>query len=362
MAKNRKSGRGAAAVTGLALGVAAGTALGAYVLAPEGGITLGSSSGAAQERDTAVSERDRAIIRADSANEIIEPLTQEIVKDALKDTPVVLAIAPDAKQEDVDAVAETLKAAGAPDGGRLNLTQKFISPEGADGLKDVVNSALPASVQLDLDRREPGRQAGQALSTVLMLDDEGGEQASGTDRKLLLESLRDGGYVEYKDGTLRPSAAVVLVTGAGQGEGKDPAFGATVLADFAEALSDSGPVVVASQPEASEKGGVLAALKAKKSNSDSLKSVAAIGDPAGRVGVVRAIVEARGGVEKPRDAASESSEAPEESESAEATGSGASEATGSADASEPAAETESAEATEPATASESEAAEPTEGA
>ena len=74
----KRSGAWSAGITGAALGIAAGTALGAYVLAPEGGIEWGGAQ-AAEERDAAIVERDSANTRADAANSVVEDLAAQRV-------------------------------------------------------------------------------------------------------------------------------------------------------------------------------------------------------------------------------------------------------------------------------------------
>ncbi|WP_295624436.1 copper transporter [uncultured Corynebacterium sp.] len=309
----RGSGRWSAGIAGAALGVAAGTALGAYVLAPEGGIEWGGAE-ASEQRDAAVAERDAANTRADAANSVVEDLAAQVVDGSLSDVPVLLVTTPDAEAESVDAMEGLLGDAGAPEVTRMALTDKFLSAEGADELKDVVTGALPAGTELDVERRDPGFQAGQALSPVLLLGDttgEGaGERAGVADRALLLGSLRDAGFIEYEDGTMRPSAAIVVVTGSGQGGGEDPAFGPRVLADFAEALSADGTVVVAGEPEAARDGGVVEVLD--NSETADVPTQAAVGDLAGRVGVVRDITERKGEPTEQTEQAEQAEPLPEE--------------------------------------------------
>lgn len=297
MAKKRRSGKFTAGVTGAALGVAAGAALGAYVLNPAGaGIDFGT--GAASERDEAVARADAQQARADEANRIIEPIVGEIVKDSLKDVPVLVIATPDATDEQLAGVSETLRAAGAPDAGVLKLTDKSLSSAGADELKDTVATSLPADVQLDPERREPGRQAGQALAPVLELDKDGGERASAVDRKLLLEALKGGGFVEYEEGTLRPAAGIVIVGNHGTvsraaiDKGEDPEFGAGLVADLAVALAEgfgdgddvAGHVVVGTDGFGRE--GVGALPDERWGADPAVKRVDAVSDAAGQVGVV----------------------------------------------------------------------------
>lgn len=296
----RRSGKFAAGVTGAALGVAAGSALGAYVLNPAGaGIDFGG--GAAAERDAAIARADAQQLRADEANRIIEPIVGEIVKDSLKDVPVLVIATPDATDEQLAGVSETLRAAGAPDAGVLHLTDKFLSAAGADELKDIVNTSLPANVQLDSERRDPGRQAGQALAPVLELDKDGGERASAADRKLLLEALKSAGFVDYESATLRPAAGIVIVGERGTvsrvaiDNGEDPEFGAGLVADFAVALAEGfgagdgvgGSVVVGTDSFGRE--GVSALPEERWGADSAIKRVDAVSDAAGQVAVCRSI-------------------------------------------------------------------------
>ena len=297
MGKKRRSGKFTAGVTGAALGVAAGAALGAYVLNPAGA-SIDFGTGAASERDAAVARADAQQARADEANRIIEPIVGEIVKDSLKDVPVLVIATPDATDEQLVGVSETLRAAGAPDAGVLKLTDKFLSSAGADELKDTVATSLPADVELDPERREPGRQAGQALAPVLELDKDGGERASATDRKLLLEALKGGGFVEYDEGTLRPAAGIVIVgihgtvSRAAIDKGEDSEFGAGLVADLAVALAEgfgagedaAGHVVVGTDSFGRE--GVSALPDECWGADPAVKRVDAVSDAAGQVGVV----------------------------------------------------------------------------
>lgn len=303
----RKTGRWSAGIAGAALGVAAGSALGAYVLAPAGGVQWGGGEAAA-ERDAAIVQRDDAVVRADAANDVVGDLTADVVGGTLRDVPVLLLTTPDADPEAVRAMEATLRDAGAPETATIGLTEKFRSAQGADELKDVVTGALPTGTTLDVDRRDPGFQAGQALSPVLLLGGEG-ERAPVADRRLLLGSLRDAGFIDYRDGTVRPSAAVVILTGSGKGDGEDPGVGSRILADFAEALAADGTVVVAGDPSSARDDGVIEVLETSATGG-AVHTQPAIGDAAGRVGVVRDIVSAKKRPAQPPASSSAPSEPP----------------------------------------------------
>ncbi len=268
--------RGSVMVTGLALGVAAGALLGTYVLAPNVDGSEDRSAVVAAEQ-----QRDDAETRAEVADSVIDP---SVIDGVLDGTPVLVLATADA--EATSEVRESLNQAGAQDAGTVTLTEKFVSASDSDELKDLVTSALPAGTQLDVDRRDPGIQAGGALAPVFLLDDAGAEQASVADRRLLLTTLRDAGFIDYEDGTLRPAAMIVLVAGAGVSPGDDPSYGGNLLADFADTLAhsdDGGPIVIATQPD-SLRDGVAGAVS-------DLPVVPAVDTEAGRVAVIQQLVE-----------------------------------------------------------------------
>ena len=288
MSKKRGSGRLSAGITGAGLGIAAGAALGAYVLNPAGaGISFGS--GAAAERDSARQEAAVQRWRAEESNRAVSPLAVEVVRGALREVPVLVIATPDANEALLAEVGETLRAAEAPDAGVVQLTDKFVSAQGADELKDVVAASLPTDTQLDESRRDPGRQAGLALAPVLTLNAEGAPRANDADRALLLGALREGGFIDYREGTLRPAQAVVIVGEQGSAAEGDKEFGAALINDFAEALAestrDSGRVVLAVSPAAQQLGELRSVARADQLG---FGLVGALGDPAGQIGLVRA--------------------------------------------------------------------------
>lgn len=276
-------GRWSAGIFGAGLGVAGGVALGALVLAPAAGVDGipgigGDDRGVRQERDA-----ERA--RADAADGVLSAAEDELTAGTLKDVPVLVVVADGADPEAADALEGALGAAGAADAGRITLTGDFTSADGADRLGDLVAGVLPPGVALDEARTTPGRHVGQALAPVLMLGADGQPQLDGGERSLVLETLRDEGYLTWEKGTLRPASAVVVVSGPA-----DDGFAASVLAEFATALSEGpGGAVLAAPAESG--GGVLAALD-EVPGAEQVGRAAAIGDAAGRIAAVRALAEA----------------------------------------------------------------------
>jgi hypothetical protein len=156
-------------VAGGAVGVALGTLLGFFVLAPN--IDGGPDRVVGDSRDelaAATSERDTASAENDAADGIIAAAAPDLVRDALKDRPVLVISTADADAVTVEATRTVLDAAGAVNAGDLRLTEAFTDQDKGDELKTIAASSLPAKAKLSEDRRDPGYHAGELLGQALV--------------------------------------------------------------------------------------------------------------------------------------------------------------------------------------------------
>ena len=299
----KKTGAPGLVASGLAWGIAAGIALGALVVAPSmapiadnsfNHIT-GSSSSDGGKKTAADEESQRQV---DAANALLGNTSTKIVEGALDQRPFMVIRTPDANADDVEVTSWLAKQAGGAASGQITLTDKFLSPEGADELRSIIATTLPAGAQLSVDNQEPGVHAGESLGAALMFDPKGDQPlATVEDRAVVLQALRDAGFIEYADGTITPVQGIILVTGGTLNEeeaegNKDESsvYSATVMADFARALDSKGDaVVLAGRRGAAAEKGSLAQLrsdeKSKVSTVDSLES------ETGRISTVLALAE-----------------------------------------------------------------------
>ncbi|GAB3591855.1 Copper transporter MctB precursor [Corynebacterium faecale] len=272
MAKTR--GRGALAVAGIAIGVALGTAFGTYILAPN--LPENSDPNAPGSADFAAAEQRADVneVQAAQADSVIGHIVEDLVAGQLQDRPVLLMHTTDAEQSDIDDVAWLLQRAGALNAGRIQLEEQFFSQDSADQLKSIVANTLPAGAQLSETQLDPGTHAGEALGSGLLLNPESGEpQASTAERALLLNALRDTGFITYEDGTILPGQVVVLITGDSEGSG-DESFAAETQALFARALDSRGTgMVVAGRIHTATDTGVIGRLRA---NPDAVENVSTV--------------------------------------------------------------------------------------
>lgn len=299
----KKTGAPGLVASGLAWGIAAGIALGALVVAPSMAPIAdnsfnnieGSSSGEGGKGAVADEAAQRQV---DAANALLGNTSTEIVEGALDQRPFMIIRTPDANADDVDVTSWLAKQAGGIGSGQITLTDKFLSAEGADELRSIIATTLPAGAQLSVDNQAPGVHAGESLGAALMFDPKGDQPlATVDDRAVVLQALRDAGFIEYQDGTITPVQGIILVTGGALNEDEaegntdeSSAYSATVMADFARALDSRGDaVVLAGRRGAAAEKGSIAQLrsdeKSKVSTVDSLES------ETGRISTVLALAE-----------------------------------------------------------------------
>ncbi|MGP6173325.1 copper transporter [Corynebacterium sp. A21] len=290
MAKNKRPGRSGIILAGLGFGVAAGVALGTLVIAPNipgsGGATSAQQS--AGEFDQLAAEINAA--QADSADAFIADHAEDLVAGTLAQRPVLVMHTADADEEDLGNIIWLLHKAGAVDAGRITLNEQFFAQDGVDQLKSIVANTLPAGAQLSEESLDPGTHAGDAMAAALLLDPQSAEpMATPEERALLLESLKDSGFVDYEQGTILPSQAVVIVTGANDGTGEG-AFAATNLANFARSIDSHGNgAVLAGRITAASDTGPIALLREQA--GDQVSTVDSSGRTYGRMAAVLAVRE-----------------------------------------------------------------------
>lgn len=246
----KTTGRTGLVTAGFGWGAALGIALGALVLAPSipGTADVGfgdhaKGATAAQEAGDDPALRD-AQQRAEAAEDLLAEESVSIVAGALKDVPVTIVRTAAAADEDVEAVRWLLNAAGASDAGELKLTERFTDQSAADELSSIVANTLPAGAQLSVENRAPGAHAGESLSAVLFEDPaKGASRVDAAERTLVLESLQQAGYVDFR-GSVVPARKIVVVDGRRDGSDGGE-FAQKMVGDFAEGLASGGTTVLA---------------------------------------------------------------------------------------------------------------------
>lgn len=277
-------------VAGGAVGVALGTVLGFFVLAPniDGGPdrVVGDSR---DELEQVTADRDTASAENDAADAVIAAAAPDLVRDALRDRPILMVTTADADPATVEATRSILTAAGAVNAGDLHLTEAFTDQDNGDELKTIAANSLPAKAELSEDRRDPGYHTGELLGQALGQGRDGAA-ASDSDRGLALGALEKGGFIDYDPDSVRPAAAVVIVTGDDDGGGDNGSYATRMVADLATAMdATTGGVVLSGGRDAADAGGALGLVRGDKAGTAAVSTVDNGDRAAGRVTVVRAL-------------------------------------------------------------------------
>ncbi|KQB85678.1 copper transporter [Corynebacterium lowii] len=217
-------------IAGLGFGIAIGSALGAFVLAP---VDHSDEEAVARAEEAAAHSAEEA----DSSDSVVGNLAPRALSGTLDQRPVLIFATADAADR-VSSVRHWLNQAGAIDAGQITLEPRFTEQDGADSLKTIVTNTLPAGAQLSENKLDPGTHAGEALGSALMLGPEGTPQATEEERANLLIALRDAGFISYASGTILPAQGIVVLSGDDEG------FAKVSLDNFAEALDTRGSAVV----------------------------------------------------------------------------------------------------------------------
>jgi hypothetical protein len=195
-----------------------------------------------------------------SANTFDTQMSGRIVHGALNGKSVVIFRAPDAKDDDVDAVAKIIGQAGGALAGTVSLTQEFVDANSAEKLRSVVNSSiLPAGAQLSTKLVDQGSQAGDLLGIALLINrDPAVPPVDDGQRDTVLAALRDTGFIGYGNQHVGAANAAVVVTGGALND--DAGNQGVSVAKFAAALAPHGSGVLLAGRDGSSSGPAAVAV------------------------------------------------------------------------------------------------------
>lgn len=270
----------------------------AVFLALAVGVVIGSTSVATSVRDAVVDREETTAGRLETAEQdlnqkrlaterldsMIGDLTPAVADGRLTDRPVLVVVAPGASAEDVDAVTETISAAGAIDAGRIRLTDRSVDPEADSELSALVaNLPIGDAPAADADL---GTQLGTALGRAALLrSEDAAPHLEDEDRATVLTTLADAEMIAFEPGTIRPGQLAVVVTGPGTEEST-----AVRIASLARTLDGEGAGVVVVSGIGSGNG-PDALLVLRSSGQEDVSTVDGVGTGSGQLAAVMALAE-----------------------------------------------------------------------
>jgi copper transport outer membrane protein MctB len=212
-----------------------------------------------------------------AANNFDTQLGGRIVHDALGGKSVVVFRTPDARDDDVAAVAKILGQAGGTVTGTVSLTQEFVDANSAEKLRTVVNSSiLPAGQQLSTKLVDQGSQAGDLLGIALLVNTNPAiPPVDDAQRDTVLASLRDTGFITYQPSDhLGNANAALVVTGGTLPQ--DAGNQGVSVARFSAALAPHGAGTLLAGRDGSATGG--AAVAVTRADTGMVSAISTVDD------------------------------------------------------------------------------------
>jgi hypothetical protein len=223
-----------------------------------------------------------------SANAFDAQMAARMVHDALNGKSMVIFRAPDAQDEDVDAVSKIVGQAGGAVTGTVSLTQEFVDANSAEKLRAVVNaSVLPAGAQLSTKLVDQGSQAGDLLGIALLINrDPAVPPVDDAQRDTVLAALRDTGFIGYGNQHVGAANAAAVITGGSLSN--DAGNQGVSVARFAAALAPHGLGVVLAGRDGSSDG--PAAVGVARSDATVTPVISTVDDLDAESGRVTAVL------------------------------------------------------------------------
>lgn len=220
-----------------------------------------------------------------AANNFDNQLAGRMVHDALGGKTVVMFRTPDARDDDVAAIAKFVGQAGGTVAGTVSLTQEFVDANSAEKLRTVVNSSiLPAGQQLSTKLVDQGSQAGDLLGIALLINaNPTTPPIDDAQRDTVLASLRDTGFITYQPADhIGAANAALIVTGGALPQ--DAGNQGVSVARFSAALAPHGSGALLAGRDGSATGGAAVAVtRADAGMTSAISTVDDIDTVPGRI-------------------------------------------------------------------------------
>lgn len=227
-----------------------------------------------------------------AANAFDAQVAGRIVHDALTGKSVVVFRTPDARDDDVDAVAKLVGQAGGALTGTVSLTQEFVDANAAEKLRSVVNSSIvPAGAQLSTKLVDQGSQAGDLLGIALLINRNPAVlPVDDAQRDTVLAALRDTGFITFKPAHLGAANAAMVITGGPLGD--DAGNQGASVARFAAALAPHGSgVLLAGRDGTSTGTAAVAVARADAAMTSAISTVDDVDSEPGRITAVLGVAD-----------------------------------------------------------------------
>ncbi|HMS77126.1 copper transporter [Gordonia sp. (in: high G+C Gram-positive bacteria)] len=192
-------------------------ALGLFLGSGFVGDQVNSLTGAKRDRiGDLQEERDQLNAKLNSADSFDRAMAPRLIAQTLKGHSVLVVTVPGVVDADVDALKESVSAAGAGFAGQIEISEQLVADNEAAKLRSIIDQTIPVGAQLRADYVDSGSRAGDLLGT-LTLHSADTRAAAAEDSRVGLEALREGGFIGYVDNAITPADLVLVITGGAYG-------------------------------------------------------------------------------------------------------------------------------------------------
>ncbi|MBB5917616.1 hypothetical protein BJY24_006528 [Nocardia transvalensis] len=239
------------------------------------------------------SENGKLTDQLNAADAFIARSSGQLLGGTLADRTVLVFTTPDADEADTEAATKALTTAGAVVTGKIALAAPFADSAQGDRLRTAVTNMIPAGAQLQTGAVDQGSLAGDLLGLAMLTDPATGQpRATDQERSLILDTLRDGGFLTAD---AHPAQLAVVVTGDGAHAEENNQ--GSIIARFAGGLkAHSAAVVLAGRAGAAEGAGPIAVVRGDSQLGSAVTTVDNVDHEIGRVTTALGLSEQLGGV------------------------------------------------------------------
>jgi hypothetical protein len=216
-------------------------------------------------------------------------MAQVVLPGRLTGRRVVVLTLPSGR-EHTEGVLKMLQLAGATITGRVDLQDKFINPENNNNLMELaVTAARPSAPASGLPGNGHGVETSSALLASVLLDRPGtAEPVTEADRRAVLASYSNAGYLTMDEKVTGSAEAVVLVSGQPYVDKDSEKKDASVV-KIAEQFDRTGAIVVAGNGSAG--GNLVAVVRGDPVLSQTISTVDDANTPQGQLVTTLALVQ-----------------------------------------------------------------------
>ncbi|GAB08363.1 putative channel protein [Gordonia araii NBRC 100433] len=252
------------------------------------GDKMNSLTGTSRDRIGDLNDQlDEANAARNASDGFAHAVAPRLLHEQLDGRSVIVVTAPNAADDDVTAVKESMSAAGARFTGQLGLTTELLRDREAEKLRSIIDQSIPPGKNLRPELTDSGGRLGDLLGLLLQTG-AGRGNLPAAQVTTALTTLRDGGFIDYTDRAVAPAQLVVIVTG-----GAFPADSGAqgqLVGRLAGAFAARGLGGVLAGRVGSAKGGSpIAVVRSDPSLGNSVATVDNVNQPIGRITTVLAL-------------------------------------------------------------------------